>query len=95
MKERVFWIEVLGIPLHCWNYTSFKRIVGVWGGLIFLDENSTMVKSFDKMLMLVSTKQLERTDELIYLEVGKVNFRLELLKQDCRNFLTNQAGVME
>ncbi|KAK8697322.1 hypothetical protein V6N13_113474 [Hibiscus sabdariffa] len=34
--ERIVWVEVRGIPLHCWNYETFKRIVGMWGTLTAL-----------------------------------------------------------
>ncbi|KAH1108246.1 hypothetical protein J1N35_012014 [Gossypium stocksii] len=26
IKERVTWIEVSGVPLHCWNYETFKQM---------------------------------------------------------------------
>ncbi|MBA0612473.1 hypothetical protein Godav_013072, partial [Gossypium davidsonii] len=28
--ERVAWIEVSGVPLHCWKYQTFKRVAGLW-----------------------------------------------------------------
>ncbi|MBA0819136.1 hypothetical protein Gohar_021591 [Gossypium harknessii] len=56
-----------------WNYTSFKRIVGLWGELVPLGENMTKMNSFDKMAMLVSIKQTERIGELIFLDVGEEN----------------------
>lgn len=80
VDERVSWIEGYGIPLHCWNYTSFKRIVGVWGELISLGENSTLVKSYDKMSMSVSINQSERIDELINLEVGNIKFPIRVVE---------------
>ncbi|KAH1064456.1 hypothetical protein J1N35_029443 [Gossypium stocksii] len=78
--ERASWIEACGIPLHCWNYSSFKRIVDVRGELISLGENSTWVKRYDKMSMLVSINQLERIDELIYLEVRKIKFPIRVVE---------------
>ncbi|PPS01049.1 hypothetical protein GOBAR_AA19617 [Gossypium barbadense] len=33
-SERVTWIEVSGLPMHCWNYETFKRIAGKWGTLV-------------------------------------------------------------
>ncbi|KAH1064347.1 hypothetical protein J1N35_029334 [Gossypium stocksii] len=37
--ETVIWIEVDGVPLHCWNYQTFKRIVDLWGEIIAMGEN--------------------------------------------------------
>ncbi|MBA0764811.1 hypothetical protein Gotri_014099, partial [Gossypium trilobum] len=28
--EMAAWIEVLGVPLHCWKYQTFKRVEGLW-----------------------------------------------------------------
>ncbi|KAK8681350.1 hypothetical protein V6N13_053754 [Hibiscus sabdariffa] len=37
-KERATWIEVSGMPQHCWNH-SLKRLVGFWGKLEAFGEN--------------------------------------------------------
>ncbi|KAK8557266.1 hypothetical protein V6N13_013541 [Hibiscus sabdariffa] len=39
IPERSTWIEVAGIPLHCWNSITFKRIAAAWGTLEALGEN--------------------------------------------------------
>lgn len=39
-----------------------------------------MVKSFDKMSMLVSFEQPKRIDELIYLQVRKANFSIRVFE---------------
>lgn len=39
LKERMAWIEVLGVPLHCWNYETYKRISSLWGNLVSVGEN--------------------------------------------------------
>ncbi|KAK8658444.1 hypothetical protein V6N13_036650 [Hibiscus sabdariffa] len=31
LPERSTWVEVMGVPLHCWNHITFKRIAEVWG----------------------------------------------------------------
>ncbi|KAK8686167.1 hypothetical protein V6N13_125194 [Hibiscus sabdariffa] len=30
-EDRVTWIEVSGLPLHCWNYDTLERVTGLWG----------------------------------------------------------------
>ncbi|KAK8676803.1 hypothetical protein V6N13_142366 [Hibiscus sabdariffa] len=38
-KNGVTWIEVSGLPLHCWNYNTLKRLAGFWGSPEAYGEN--------------------------------------------------------
>ncbi|MBA0854778.1 hypothetical protein Goshw_004818, partial [Gossypium schwendimanii] len=40
--ERASWIEVSGVPLHCWKYQTFKRVVRLYGEIIAMGDNLTM-----------------------------------------------------
>ncbi|KAK8618865.1 hypothetical protein V6N13_132843 [Hibiscus sabdariffa] len=40
--NRITWVEIRGIPLHCWNYETFTRIIEGWGKIIALGENGNM-----------------------------------------------------
>ncbi|KAK8707430.1 hypothetical protein V6N13_058491 [Hibiscus sabdariffa] len=40
--NRITWVEIRGIPLHCWNYETFTRIIEGWGKIIVLGENGNM-----------------------------------------------------
>ncbi|KAK8547023.1 hypothetical protein V6N13_099768 [Hibiscus sabdariffa] len=75
-QERSTWIEVRGIPLHCWNSTTFSRIAGLWGHLIALGEDVNHFVDGERMNLLISTKHLNRIEESIVLEVGKENFSI-------------------
>ncbi|KAH1130481.1 hypothetical protein J1N35_001859 [Gossypium stocksii] len=78
INERVVWIEVAGVPLHCWNYETFKRVAGLWGKLVFVGENLTKVFNFEKIELLISITQSKMVDELISLEVGDVHFPIRV-----------------
>ncbi|KAK8682057.1 hypothetical protein V6N13_054454 [Hibiscus sabdariffa] len=41
-EKRITWMEIRGIPLHCWNVETFTRIVEGWGKLNSLGENGNM-----------------------------------------------------
>ncbi|KAK5795322.1 hypothetical protein PVK06_036583 [Gossypium arboreum] len=79
VEERVAWIEVVEVPLHCWNYESFKRIAGVWGGLISLGKNLDKA-SFSSMPMLVNIMKPEEVDCLIFLEVESPRFPVRVVE---------------
>lgn len=74
LSERVSWIEVLRVSVHCWNYESFKRIAEVWGSLIFVEGNITKIESYEKVELFVSIDLPKMLNELIRFEVGKETF---------------------
>ncbi|KAH1048496.1 hypothetical protein J1N35_039280 [Gossypium stocksii] len=78
---RVAWIEVSGVPLHCWNYETFKQVVGLWGNLVLVGENLTKVHNFEKIELLVSISQSNVVDELVSLEVGDDLFLVRVTKR--------------
>ncbi|KAK8598800.1 hypothetical protein V6N13_076746 [Hibiscus sabdariffa] len=56
LPETITWVQkVTGILLHCWNYTTFKRLVESWGSLVALGENANQF--FDCPTTQDSSKQ--------------------------------------
>ncbi|KAK8547046.1 hypothetical protein V6N13_099791 [Hibiscus sabdariffa] len=80
IPERVTWIQVSGIPLHCWNDTTFNRIATVWGSLLALGENANQSIDCDKITMLVSTRLRENLTKVIELEVGRESFLISIVE---------------
>ncbi|MBA0843292.1 hypothetical protein Goarm_000494 [Gossypium armourianum] len=78
IKERVTWIEVSGVPLHCWNYETFSRVAGLWGKLVSVGENLTKVHNFEKIEILISVTQSNMVDKLVGLEVGDDLFSIRV-----------------
>ncbi|KAH1063239.1 hypothetical protein J1N35_028226 [Gossypium stocksii] len=74
LAERITWVEISGVPMHCWNYETFKRIAGKWGNLVSMGENLSGANNFEKVEMLISISQVKRIDEMVFLEVGDVRF---------------------
>lgn len=64
VSKRALWIEIAGIPLHSWNYQTTKRVVDLWGEIIAMGKNFTMTNTFEKIDILISTKQVNRIDEV-------------------------------
>ncbi|KAH1091893.1 hypothetical protein J1N35_019150 [Gossypium stocksii] len=77
-SERITWIELYGVPLHCWNYETFKRIIGKWGKLVSLGENWLGVSNYEKVEMLISISQPQKLDEIVLLEVGDVRYSVNI-----------------
>ncbi|KAG8499712.1 hypothetical protein CXB51_006382 [Gossypium anomalum] len=74
VSERAVWIKIAGIPLHCWNYQTFKRMVELWGEIIAMGENPSMVNNFDKIEILILTKHTNKIEEVTTLEVGSEKY---------------------
>ncbi|PPD89730.1 hypothetical protein GOBAR_DD13332 [Gossypium barbadense] len=64
VSKRAVWIEIAGIPLHSWNYQTTKRVVDLWGEIVAMGKNFTMTNTFEKIDILISTKQVNRIDEV-------------------------------
>ncbi|KAK8674989.1 hypothetical protein V6N13_033063 [Hibiscus sabdariffa] len=70
IPDHTTWVEVVGIPLHCWNYLTFKRIAECWGSLVALGENLNQIQGCEKMALLISTSQMMKIEEVMEIEVG-------------------------
>ncbi|KAL4366696.1 hypothetical protein GQ457_05G034330 [Hibiscus cannabinus] len=92
LPERTTWIQVTGVPLHCWNLTTFKRIVDYWGSLISLGENASQSIDCEKVTLLISTQHKGRINEVIEVEVGRDCFLVQVDELGL-NFHPKQSDV--
>ncbi|PPS03258.1 hypothetical protein GOBAR_AA17405 [Gossypium barbadense] len=65
----------------CWNYRSVKKVVDLWGEIIAMGKNFTMTNNYEKMDILVITKQANRLDEVITMEVGSEKFQIHITER--------------
>ncbi|KAL4335968.1 hypothetical protein GQ457_07G015910 [Hibiscus cannabinus] len=96
LPERITWVQAYGIPLHCWNYTTFKRVAEAFGYLLALGENATCCGDRDKVNILISTNQIRRIEEVIELEVGRDIFMVRLEEMGLNDQYVrsqNQGGI--
>ncbi|KAK8671541.1 hypothetical protein V6N13_038135 [Hibiscus sabdariffa] len=82
LPERTTWIQVTSVPLHCWNLTTFKRIVDSWGSLISLGENASQSFDCEKVTLLISTQQRERINEVSKLKLAENAFWFKSMSLD-------------
>ncbi|KAK8585423.1 hypothetical protein V6N13_050402 [Hibiscus sabdariffa] len=75
---RTTWVEVVGMPLHCWNYMTFKRIAECWGSLVALGENINQSQGCEKMSLLIQTNQLKKIEDIIGIEVGNEVYEVRI-----------------
>ncbi|GMI92965.1 hypothetical protein HRI_002965800 [Hibiscus trionum] len=83
-SERVTWIDVYGIPLHCWNIETFKSIAGIWGSWIAMGENTSQQLGCDRISMLITTSQTQKIEDLIDLEAGREIFSVRITETGIR-----------
>ncbi|KAK8658071.1 hypothetical protein V6N13_036283 [Hibiscus sabdariffa] len=83
--SRATWLEVSGIPLHCWNSTTLKRVAELWGSFEAFGENLQHRHDCEKVTILISTKQVKWIDEVVELEVGNLLYEIRVLEQGFRD----------
>ncbi|KAK8688741.1 hypothetical protein V6N13_087485 [Hibiscus sabdariffa] len=79
-RDRATWLEVSGLPLHCWNHTTLKRIAEIWGAFEALGENAYHTLDCEKVSVLITTEQLGIINEVIEVEVNSMVYRVRVLK---------------
>ncbi|KAK8696875.1 hypothetical protein V6N13_113048 [Hibiscus sabdariffa] len=76
--KRATWLEIMGVPLHCWNGTTFKRLIENLGEFIAFGENLNCCLDCEKMRVLVTTDLPQRINESVVLEVGNLFFNVQI-----------------
>ncbi|XP_039004721.1 uncharacterized protein LOC120131927 [Hibiscus syriacus] len=80
-SERVTWIKLIGVPLHCWNHNTFKRISELWGECLAMGENALQESGCEEMTILIATRRKELIDEVVDLEAGRDVFKIRVVEQ--------------
>ncbi|KAK8573743.1 hypothetical protein V6N13_009831 [Hibiscus sabdariffa] len=68
--ERATWLEIRGLPIHCWNHASIKKIAELWGSFEALGANANHSLDCEKVTVLITTKLLNKVEETIEMEIG-------------------------
>ncbi|KAE8657520.1 hypothetical protein F3Y22_tig00116989pilonHSYRG00020 [Hibiscus syriacus] len=79
-NERVVWLEIDGIPLHCWNAVTLKRLVALWGRFEAFGDNVSHHLDCEKVNMLISTSSEVRIDEVVDVAVENKKFAVRVLE---------------
>ncbi|KAK8633240.1 hypothetical protein V6N13_014088 [Hibiscus sabdariffa] len=77
---RATWIEITGVPLHCWNGTTFKRLAQLWGDFEAFGENLNCSVDCEKMKVLILTNQEQSIREVVELEVGNSIYAIRIME---------------
>ncbi|KAL4297388.1 hypothetical protein GQ457_12G029290 [Hibiscus cannabinus] len=73
-KLQTIWLEVSGIPLHCWNHVTLRRLAELWGSFEAVGENFNMKKDCEKVAILVCTGFVKEIEEQVEIEVGDIRY---------------------
>ncbi|KAK8662186.1 hypothetical protein V6N13_091773 [Hibiscus sabdariffa] len=68
--ERATWVELQGLPLHCWNHETIKKVAEQWGEFEALGENANMLLDCERVSVLITTSYEKKIEETVELEVG-------------------------
>ncbi|KAK8624149.1 hypothetical protein V6N13_065502 [Hibiscus sabdariffa] len=76
--HRATWIEISGVPIHCWNGTTFRRLAQLWGEFEAFGENLDCSVDCEKMKVLITTSRAQKICEVVELEVGNIIFDIRI-----------------
>ncbi|KAE8665037.1 hypothetical protein F3Y22_tig00112699pilonHSYRG00082 [Hibiscus syriacus] len=80
-SERVTWIKLFGVSLHCWNHGTFKMIAEQWGECLAMGENTFQAMGCEEMTILITTSRKESIDEIVDLEASRDIFKIRAVEQ--------------
>ncbi|KAK8709239.1 hypothetical protein V6N13_060264 [Hibiscus sabdariffa] len=92
--SRSTWLEVLGVPLHCWNQIPLTRLADLWDSFEAVGENANHVLNCEKVSILITTSFVSRISEVVEIEVSNLSFsvRVEekgLMDRTCQSAFVN------
>ncbi|KAL4387533.1 hypothetical protein GQ457_09G008630 [Hibiscus cannabinus] len=79
-RDRTIWIKVTGLPLHCWNLVTLKKVAALWGSFEALGENANQCMDCEKVTVLITTKQMEKISEVIEIEVDSFVYKMMVME---------------
>ncbi|KAK8675058.1 hypothetical protein V6N13_033131 [Hibiscus sabdariffa] len=79
-SERATWLEISGVPLHCWNHTTLKRVAELWGTFEAFGENASHLLDCEKVTILVITNRDKKIEEVIEIEVDNMIYNVHVME---------------
>ncbi|KAK8676531.1 hypothetical protein V6N13_142105 [Hibiscus sabdariffa] len=89
-SKRATWLEIIGVPIHYWNDTTFKRLIQNWGEFETFGENLDCSLDCEKMKILITTQQVQKICEVVELEVGSKLYEVRVSEIGFSDFSSNR-----
>lgn len=80
-QERCVWISCYGIPLHLWNSSNLRKIGGVWGQVLCLEEDMSQPITFVCAKIKVSTTCMDPINSVVNLECRGMVFPVRVCEE--------------
>ena len=82
-KRRDTWVYCYGVPLHAWNYETFRNIASIWGELLKVEEETLNLSNVCNGKLFIRTDCLLKINELINVTYGKFCYEVRISKVEC------------
>ncbi|KAK8690159.1 hypothetical protein V6N13_088860 [Hibiscus sabdariffa] len=79
-KERATWLELSGIPTHCWNNTTLRRLADLWGNFEAAGENVAHTRDCEKVTILITTEIPNKIEEVVEICVGDMVYPVRVIE---------------
>ena len=82
-KRKDTWVYCYGVPLHAWNYETFRHIASIWSELLKVDEETLKLRNFCNNKLFIRTDRLSKINELINVTCGKFCYEVRISEVEC------------
>ncbi|PWA89117.1 hypothetical protein CTI12_AA114520 [Artemisia annua] len=76
VDERIVWVELDGLPLSAWTSNAFKKVAGIWGDPLFVDEDQN--EQLANGRVCIKTKIHESISDVCSVSINNENYRVRV-----------------
>ena len=76
--SKLKWFDVYGVPLSCWCKEFFKKLGGLVGEMVMLEDDTECKRRFDRGRFLAIVPLQSQVDSLVSVKIGNRSFKVRL-----------------
>ncbi|KAI3719975.1 hypothetical protein L6452_20882 [Arctium lappa] len=78
-EGRITWVQIIVVPVHCWNNSTFRRIAEIWGTVLGT-KNCSIVEGQSLVVgkVLLQTIDVTPIEESLIVKCGEKSFQVRI-----------------
>ncbi|KAI3735644.1 hypothetical protein L6452_15152 [Arctium lappa] len=78
-EGRITWVQIIEVPVHCWNNSTFRRITEIWGTVLGT-KNCSIVEGQSLVVgkVLLQTIDVTPIEESLIVKCGEKSFQVRI-----------------
>ena len=82
---RLVWVLCWGVPFHAWDMENIKKIVGVVGEVVDIDDDVADLQRLDRARVLIKTPWHPTINHKVLVSINEVEYIINIVEETCYN----------